>query len=234
MCDAELSAETRYGLCDSCKMPHNVDFCFRCGRAKNNISKFCDECGRRKWEFSSARSSFDFTGEVKNLVYRLKYGNQRFLADYFGEFMADTYYKSDFSVDAITYVPLHEKRLRQRGYNQSELLAKRVGELTRAPVFELLNKTTFAKNMAKLGAKERQESIKGSFVINNQEFSRFFSTMRGIDSEYNLSEAKILLIDDIFTTGATTNECAKALKKAGIGDVSVLCFASVASRVELI
>ncbi len=227
VCDAELPKETRYCVCDSCKLPFNVDFCKICGRAEKSLSSYCDECKHSKRDFTFARSSFEFIGDIKNLIYRFKYGNERYLSDYLGEFMTDTYYESEFSADAITFVPLHKKRLRERGYNQSELLARRVGELTSLPVFGLLDKTVATKNLAKLNRAERLKAIDGSFAPNYDEFTRFLSTMCVIDSGFSLENAKILLIDDIFTTGATSNECAKTLKATGVGEVAVLCCASV-------
>ncbi len=234
VCDAELPSETRYCVCDSCKLPFNVDYCKICGRGKKSHAAYCDDCKHGKWEFSVARSSFEFAGEVKNLIYRFKYGNERYLSDYLGEFMADTYFESELSVDAITYVPLHKKRLRLRGYNQSELLARRIGELISLPTFGLLDKVSATKNLAKLNKKMRQDVISGSFGLNSGELARFLTTMRGINDDFRFEDAKILLIDDIFTTGATSNECAKMLKGVGIGEVFVLCCASVPMLPELI
>lgn len=234
VCDAELSKDTRYCVCDSCKLPYNTDFCERCGRENKSAAKYCDVCQHKKWNFDFARSSLNYVGDVKNLVYRFKYGNEKYLAKYLGEFMTDTFYKSDFSADAITFVPLHKTRLKSRGYNQSELLAKRIGELTSLPVFDLLEKVVVTKNLARLNAQQRRLAIEDSFELNDDEFELFFNTMRDIHGNFRMENVDLLLIDDMFTTGVTSNECAKVLKQAGIGHVMVLCLASAPSRPTLI
>jgi ComF family protein len=110
-------------------------------------------------------------------------------------------------------VPLHVKRLRERGFNQSLLLADKLGKKHKLPVsFSLLKRHKFTLTQTGLNKTEREENIKGAFVVTDKK---------------KVSDENIILVDDVYTTGATINECAKTLLKTGAQKVAVLTLARV-------
>ena len=104
----------------------------------------------------------------------------------------------------ITYVPLFKKKEKERGFNQAYLIAQEISKITKEPVINLLEKTKDTLSQTDLNRKERIENVRESFSLRKPVFSANFS---------------ILLVDDIWTTGATMRECCQVLKKAGIGKV---------------
>lgn len=215
VCDAELSKDTRYGVCPNCKLPYNENYCTVCGRAVPVQNIVCDTCKNVVSPFESARSSFIYGDASATLVHKLKYRNARYLASVMSEFMADTYFSTEWSIDEVTCVPIHRSRFRQRGYNQSELLAREVAARIKKNFVITLEKTVKTKNMVKLNRSERMELIRGSFAAKSG------AEIRG---------KKLLLVDDVLTTGATAGECARVLCANGAESVCVLTFASVAAK----
>lgn len=115
--------------------------------------------------------------------------------------------------DAIVPVPLHIKRLRERGFNQSLILARALGKKYSMDVdFSLLKRRKFTLTQTGLDKKEREKNISGAFVAVLPE---------------RIQNRNLILIDDVYTTGATINECAKTLVKAGASQVAVLTLARV-------
>ena len=118
---------------------------------------------------------------------------------------------TDYSL--IIPVPLHIKKLRERGFNQSLILADAIGKKWQIPVnFSLLKRHKFTLTQTGLNKKEREQNIKGAFEVSDKE---------------KIAGRNIILIDDVYTTGATINECAKILIKAGAQKVAVLTLARV-------
>ena len=123
----------------------------------------------------------------------------------------------DFSEYSLLLpVPLHIKRLRDRGFNQSLLLAKEMGKKYKLPVnFSLLKRCKFTLTQTGLNKAEREKNIKGAFVVTDKK---------------KVAGENIILIDDVYTTGATINECAKVLLKAGAQKVAVLTLSRVTQK----
>ncbi len=213
-CGGELDGTDQSGLCGNCKLEFNKIFCRRCGRKIGNMAEFCEACvAQGTYGFETARSSVVYNDTAKKLVYAFKYGNAKYLAGPLAGYMAETAKENGFAAaDVLTFVPLHKKRRRKRGYNQSELLANALGKELGTPVVCLLEKTKHTKNLAKLDRVGRVKMIKDTF--------------RPV-AEFSLKGKTVLLVDDVFTTGATADECAKVLIKAGAAQVRVLTFASV-------
>lgn len=218
VCDSELNGSLNGEICGECSLTSNTSFCFRCGRAKYNDAEFCLECQTIKQNFDLARAPFIYEDNVKNLVYKLKYGNARYLAPILAKYLADTYKKNNLSADFITFVPLHKRKQRIRGYNQAQLLANELSKLINIPVLDILDKAKDIKNTAKLKRFQRKELIKDSVRV-----------IRDIE----LKGQTILLIDDVFTTGTTANECAKVLNEKKAAKVNVLTFATSRIFVKL-
>lgn len=153
-----------------------------------------------------------YEGDVRRSLHRYKFGNARHYAAGYGRLLAMRIDRDLPRPDVITWVPISAKRLRQRGYDQVELLAKAVGPELGIPTAKLLDK--FRDNQANSGLKtpaERRANVLGVYKIADPE------AVRG---------KRVLLLDDIVTTGATASECARVLRTFGAEEVF---FAAVAA-----
>jgi ComF family protein len=142
---------------------------------------------------------------MRSAVHQLKYRNLRAIATPLSKLLADYFYVNPVPADLMIPVPLHRKRLRERGYNQSELLAKEMSKLVGIPVkTDSLMRLKYTNSQAQSPSlTERRSNLDDAFTCGNNV----------------LENKKILLIDDVATSGATLNACASALKKAGAGSV---------------
>ncbi len=214
VCECELDESSRNGLCPDCSVPFISKFCKICGTALiGSKREYCDRCvgGHNKFYFDIARAPFPYEREcVHKLIWNLKYGMQPYYAKVMAPPMAELLSKMNIQPTAITYVPLHPKKEKLRTYNQSELLAKQISKITGIPCIKTLNKTVYNKISATaLGKDDREKLLKNSFEIAG-----------------DVKGKSLVLIDDVFTTGATSNECAKVLKEAKAKAVYVLTYAT--------
>ncbi len=189
-------------LCDDCleKAERLENPCTGCGKPAGEC-----ECGRNKFTLNIT-APFAYTGSIVDTIHRFKFSGDRnahtFLAGYMAESVKERF--GGVELDLVTCVPQTGRRKRQRGYNQSALLAKSCARLLGLPCKEALLKTRNTKDQHLLKAKERAENLKGAFSVNDT------SVIHG---------KTVLLCDDIKTTGATLNECRKTLLKAGAKEV---------------
>ncbi|MCH5165199.1 MAG: ComF family protein [Clostridiales bacterium] len=214
VCGREMHGN-RYGLCGDCKLEINDNYCVRCGRHKVGVGDYCGTCSDHVLYFDEARSAVNYVGDAKEIVQRLKYGSARYLARPMSQYLLDVLLLSDWDIDCITFVPLHKKRQRKRGYNQAELLAKELASHVDVPCLKLLEKVRATKNQTNLDRNERMENLRGAFEA------------------VTAPPKHVVIIDDVMTTGSTLNECCKTLKKAGATVVYALTFASVPERPSL-
>lgn len=209
ICAEELVANTRYRICASCneKLPFVKGHrCIACGVPLNDEADYCNRCQASESAFVVNRSPLVYENEARKLIYTFKFGKKKYIAQTLGALMADEFLKSDMTADIITFVPMTGSEERKRGFNQSELLAYEVGQRLNIPVLPALVKTKETSAQKELKGKERAKNLNGAFVC-------VFGEVRN---------RNILLIDDIFTTGATANACSEALIKAKARQVSVL------------
>lgn len=193
--------------------------------AAPSVSGLCHWCSQSPRGFDSLRSPFLFTGPVREAIYRLKYKGERAAAGPLADLMAE-YLKLRFSsrwpgsrwpssVDALIPTPLHSRRLRSRGYNQSALLAREIGKRLNLPLREDL--VVRVKNprpqVETQSQQERRDNVAGSF-----------------ECRADATHMTALLIDDVATTGSTLSECATALKAAGAVRVHALTLAREGSN----
>lgn len=209
MCDC-ISPE---GICAACRKKAiyiREDFCLKCGKPLTDSRReYCDDCVKRKHAFEQGRALLSYQGDVKRSLYRLKYGNKREYADVYGKEMAKQLggWIRRTGITLIVPVPLHPARRRLRGYNQAALLARAVGRQLGIPVEErLLYRRRGTAPQKTLSAKERRENLKNAFSV------------RGDPRPGE----RILLIDDIYTTGSTADAAAACLKRAGKCRIYVL------------
>jgi ComF family protein len=174
--------------------------CSFCGVDKP-VDRPCTSCPTFKPVIDGVRAPLRYEGIIRSAVHQLKYRNLRAIAIPLASVMADYLEKNPLPYDIIIPVPLHPKKLRERGYNQSELLAKEIGKITSLPVNTkclIRIRQTPAQAMTK-GRDERYVNLVDAFSCLNN------------DTE----EKRILLIDDVATSCATLDACAQALKSAG-------------------
>ena len=199
-------------ICVSCR--RKIEFiqeprCKKCGKPVFREEKeYCYDCEQNIWFFEEGRNLWVHKPPVSDAIYRFKYHNMKCYGKVFGKEMAVRFasYIKSRKIDVIVPVPLHKKRKRNRGYNQSELLAKEISERVNIPCDSdgliRLKKTNPQKI---LGHRGRRANIKDAF-----------RTTKSFENK------NILLIDDIYTTGNTLNEAAKKLKYAGAQNVYFL------------
>ena len=164
--------------------------------------------------FDGAAFAYVYHGPSAGIVQRLKYTGVKELAGFMGQDMARAYrFLEPTGADAVTWVPMHRKRLRQRGFNHAELLARDVAARLGLPCEELLERVRPTKQQARRSDDERRRNLKGAFAVKG-----------------NVAGRRVILVDDVCTTGSTARECARALKTAGAEAVYLLCYARAARR----
>lgn len=193
-------------LCGGCALPETEDLCPRCGKEWNACI-----CGAVAYDGASA--PLWYVQGVRVGIHRFKYDGRAYYAAFLGELMADRVLADLGRVpfDLITYVPMHPKKRRARGYCQSELLARQVAGRLDLPLEETLSHTKNRRaQMEQKGLADRRENAKKSFT----------------SLEKDLSGLRVLLVDDVLTTGSTASRCAELLKEQGAASVYVLAAAT--------
>ncbi|MBI2848469.1 MAG: ComF family protein [Chloroflexi bacterium] len=178
--------------------------CPRCGCPQPS-GVICPTCVGRGGAIDGIRSPFRFDGVIRQAVHQLKYRNIRALAVPLARFLSDYLMANPMPADMLIPVPLHGKRLRERGYNQSALLARELGKLVGLPVLDnCLKRERAASPQARTATvAERRQNVEGAFACRGQ----------------GMRDKAVLLVDDVATSGATLDACAIALKAMGAGSV---------------
>jgi len=218
-CGNEIVESANAGICNECltALPlNNGKVCLKCGTALNSDANYCLHCKDSHFTFDMARSAFIFGGLISKAVKHFKYDNMKFIATALVPFMANTFVINKMKADYIIPVPLYKWRKFSRGFNQSDLLAIELGKILNIPVVaDNLVRTRSTKTQTTLTKKQREKNLDKAFtILRPNEF-------RG---------KKILLIDDVFTTGSTVEECATVLKKANVNQTQVLTLASTEKK----
>ena len=206
-------------FCASCRKdlrPIAPPFCSTCGRpfvSREGDNHACWECLVEHRYFRKARAFGVYDGALMEAIHRLKYGKHTSLSKPLSALVRETFFQcwDGTTVELLVPVPLHLKRLRQRGFNQAHLLirgwAKQAGM-----AFDglTLSRSRWTEPQTTLSRKERKKNIRGAFLVKHPE---------------RIGGKKIVLVDDVYTTGSTVNECARVLMKAGAALVDVLTLA---------
>ena len=182
-----------------------------CGEPLVSDGLFCKRCKGKKFIFDRAVAPFEYSDCIIGFIKNLKYDHKKFYAKPIAKFMAGSYLKNDFNCDIIIPVPLCNKRFKERGFNQSELIANEISKIIGIEVsVNNLKRVKETPHQTNLDYAKRQVNLKDAFKVYNQK---------------EIKAKKVLLIDDVYTTGATVKECSKVLKKAGANSIFVLTFA---------
>ncbi len=206
------------GICEDCLSRFRKiegPSCTRCGKPfaePDGDDHPCGSCIIKEPPFHRAESLYHYEGVLAEAVRRMKYSKKSHIAIFLGDLMASHPMVSS-GYDIVVPVPLHIRRLRERGFNQSQLLAERIGKKHLIDVDPLIMKRSRpTAPQAGMNSKERMLNVKGAFTL------RDGAEVRG---------GRILLVDDVYTTGATVCECCRVLKKGGAERVDVLTLARV-------
>ncbi|MGH3089683.1 MAG: double zinc ribbon domain-containing protein [Rubrobacteraceae bacterium] len=194
-------------LCRSCfeALPYvGEPRCSRCGFPTAFEAFVCDECKDVDFGFETARAPLRYEEVGKEIVHALKYKGylavvEKLMAPLLVEIL-------DQEFDRVVPVPIHPARRRKRGFNQAEVMARSVAREINVPVSDKLEVVRRTRDQVELTAAGRRENVRGAF--------RMEGGMRG----------KVLLVDDVFTTGATMSECAEVLLRAGASEVHAISF----------
>ncbi len=189
-------------FCSDCwqsMVPYKGPKCQRCGKPLvSDVSIICGECINDEPAFISAASFGLYNGPLKKAINLLKYHGVKRLSKPLSDILSRINLPE---VDVVIPVPLHHKRLREREYNQSALIAYRIAKKYDYDLIQnCLIKTKDTSPQVGLSSKDRRKNIKNSFEVRYQRI---------------ITGKKILLIDDVITTGATIRECSRVLNKAG-------------------
>ncbi len=212
-CKREIFKEEYF--CEKCKesLPYNDGvICQHCGRMLKSPQNYCTTCKGTLTDVDKMRSAFNYAPPVSSLIKSMKYDNQRYLAEAFALDLARVYQENDFNADFAVFVPSSKNALKKRGYNQSELLAREFSKLTGVPIVECVTKTKETDRQAKLDKSDRLKNLKGAFKMTDKSLVEY---------------KRVVIIDDVTTTGATAQVIAELLKKARVEKVYLLSVASV-------
>jgi len=173
----------------------------------------CGKCLTTKPKVDMIRTLLEFSPETKKLVHNFKYNDKTSLAKLFAKLVRNRFLEDLEDVDIIAPVPMHKFKRIFRNYNPPQILAHELSKNLHKPFIpNLLIKKRMTKNQVGLNKKQRAKNLLGSFQFNKH---------------FNIQNKVILLVDDVLTTGATSTECAKVLKKANVSKVKLVTIAKV-------
>ena len=212
ICDKVISGDA--GICKQCKKkihPLQGAVCMKCGKNLGDDRLYCYDCSRREHIFERNYAVFAYP-VIRESLYRFKYGGRAEYASYY----AKEAYKlhgmclGQLQADAVVPVPLHKSRFRRRGYNQAEELARELSKLINVPVYDgYIGRIKATKPLKTLDVRERQNNLKKAFLI----------------MQNDVKLKTIIVVDDIYTTGATLDAVAEVCKAAGVEQVYSLTVA---------
>jgi len=215
-CGRDTDVSNDLCLCEPCAgdikrnpRPH----CKTCGRPVDRAGSVCSECRKTRFHFTRAYSAYIYDGAMKEVIHLFKYKSRISLSEHLGMLMIESLREEPDmlkGIDIITAVPLDNRRLRERGFNQSKVLAARIAKEFVIPLSDILEKTVRTRHQNELSRDERLQNLTGAFMVR-----------RGAA----VQDFRILLIDDVMTTGSTLNECSKTLIEAGAKEVRCLTLA---------
>ncbi|MCP5002604.1 MAG: ComF family protein [Planctomycetes bacterium] len=204
-------------MCLNCIKDDGTERCYKCGLELGlgvvSSTRGCSECKRNNLRFERGIFVSGYTGSLKELIKHYKYHKHEFLAKPLADLLINKLENEGIisEIDLIVPVPLHWRRKLTRGFNQSELFAKRISRTFHIPIS--VNNLYYCKNtlsQTQLSRTERNKNVSGAFDVRKP----------GL-----FSKKHILLIDDVLTTGITASECARTLDKAGAEKVFLLALA---------
>ncbi len=185
--------------------------CLKCGKQIYSANEeFCSDCANKTHYFKQGIGVFGYDEHIRESIYRFKYSNQRRYASFYADAIARRYGQQikRWNIDAIIPVPMYKLKQYQRGYNQAQLIAAELGKILKIQVeSDILIRTRRTRPMKELNDQERNKNLQNAFKI----------------SENIVKYKRILLVDDIYTTGATIDACSSELLDVGVSEVYFAC-----------
>lgn len=216
LCDSYIDKTRKYNMCDSCidKIQWiDGETCHICGRPLVEEGVYiCGDCIDNERYFDKGFTCAAYGLYERKLIADFKKSGKLYLARTLGEILYDRIVIEDLDIDGIIPVPIHKERMKERGFNQTELMGQYLAQKMKKPLWpDALIRIRQTGAMKKLDKWERRKNMENVFQANNLE---------------KIVGKNLLVVDDIFTTGATLEECAKALKSVGAQNVYILTFAA--------
>lgn len=219
-CGALIDRTRNYALCDDCikKIKWATErTCEKCGKLlrDDNHHELCNDCREITRYFDKGYTCCLYDDLTRQILMDFKFNGHDELGLAIGDALADRMKYAGEDIDMVTSVPVHESRLVQRGYNQAEVMAKRYVRKTDSNICyaELLKRTKKTSAMKSLDVAGRQANVENAFEIR-------------VEKKHLIEGKTIAVVDDIFTTGSTLDECSRMLKEAGAKRVIVVTFAA--------
>jgi len=214
-CTEELNNSEYNCTCENCMpiLPFIKNPCEKCGSEMNENQKgVCIKCKKRNYNFSQAKSVFLYEGLPSSVVQGLKYSNKKYLVPHIIRYLLDIYSMWNVFADYVVCVPMFSTKEKQRGYNQSKLMAEEFSREAKIPFLDCLLKTKDTSSQTSLNVNERIENVAESFDVDKRYLT-------------DIKDKIFLIVDDVITTGATSSEISKVLIKNGAKACYVLTFA---------
>ena len=191
-----------YPIEERCMVCDEEGFIGICPSCKSRINKAKNEGSILSYGF--------YGGILKSLILKFKYVSNYNVGYLLANFLIEIIRESEIDIDIICYIPMIRKDERKRGFNQCKLIANEIGYNLNIPVSNCIKKVKHTKEQKKLTKEERIKNLIGAFEVTSNE---------------DIKNKRVLLIDDVMTTGATIGECTKILKKSGVKEIIVLTIA---------
>jgi len=221
-CRSIIDKTRPYALCDECMASFrwaNDKTCEKCGKIlqENYVHDTCIDCRETDHEFTKGYTCVQYGVKERELLLAFKYGGQSFIGEKIAEVMADRILPECLEIDLLIPVPMFKAKEKKRGYNQAGVIAKCLSKKLELPCLEgVLLRTENTPAMSGLTSFERRINMENAFCLS-----------QGVADE--VKGKRILLVDDIYTTGSTVSACAKVLMNQGACEVRVITFAAGAN-----
>lgn len=226
-CDKIISPDRSYGLCNECMDGFKWATgrcCLKCGKplSPSNPRVICYSCSEHKHNYHRGYTCTEYGTHERSLLYKLKYNGSTYVAPMVAEVMYDRMISLGIEddYDILIPAPSHKSRALSRGYNQAELIAEELSRLTHIPASdEVLERISHTAAMRTLTPEQRRSQLQGVFAMKKGQ-------------EEAVRDKRVMLVDDIYTTGATADALSELLYSSGAARVDILSFSAGADVVK--